>query len=157
MHMSYEDIMKKVGRSKMKEKRSFIEYLGKMTIEERRVEDELKRNKLGLWNRGQQRGLVQYDDKTNERETDDMMKQLIQDLETGEIDDVNQLLLESYKKGMQNEEMAEENLDEDLDDYRVDNTTNNFYDRGAYDLGDIHEGFTDGVYYEEDADTEFED
>ena len=157
MHMSYEDIMKKVGRSKMKEKRSFIEYLGKMTIEERRVEDELKRNKLGLWNRGQQRGLVQYDDKTNERETDDMMKQLIQDLETGEIDDVNQLLLESYKKGMQNEEMADENLDEDLDDYRQDNTTNNFYDRGAYDLGDIHEGFTDGVYYEEDADTEFED
>jgi hypothetical protein len=58
---------------------------------------------------------------------------------------------------MQNEEMADENLDEDLDDYRVDNTTNNFYDRGAYDLGDIHEGFTDGVYYEEDADTEFED
>ncbi|NDB87187.1 MAG: hypothetical protein EB127_31570, partial [Alphaproteobacteria bacterium] len=55
--------------------------------------------------------------------------------------------------------MADENMNDDADedDYRVDNTTNNFYDRGAYGLGDIHEGFTDGVYYEEDADTEFED
>ena len=33
-------------RSKMKEKRSFIEYLGQMTIEERRVEDQLKKNKI---------------------------------------------------------------------------------------------------------------
>uniref|UniRef100_A0A6C0DSA2 Uncharacterized protein n=1 Tax=viral metagenome TaxID=1070528 RepID=A0A6C0DSA2_9ZZZZ len=159
IHMSYDDIMKKVGRSKMKEKRSFIEYLGKMTIEERGVEDQLKRNKIGIWNRGQQRGLVSYDDATNERETDDMMKQLIQDLESGEIDDVNRLVLESYTKEILNEENA---VDEEgaEDDYRQDHTTDNFYDRGAYDISGLNKNFADGVYYEEDADPddlEFED
>lgn len=165
VHMSYDDIMKKMSRSKMKEKRSFIEYLGKMTIEERRVEDQLKKNKIGIWNRGQQKGLVQYDDATNERETEDMMKQLIQDLETGEIDDLNKLMLESYNKRVHNEEIAvdiEEDFAEggDMDDYRQDHTTDNFYDRGAYDIGNINKDFADGVYYEEDVDEddlEFED
>jgi hypothetical protein len=40
-----------------------------MDKEERQIEDQFKRYKMGRWNVGLQKGLVQYDKKTYDRET----------------------------------------------------------------------------------------
>jgi hypothetical protein len=74
--MSYEQIMKKVNRSKDKEKGRIISYFGNMTIDERKIEDAFKNYKLGRWNVGQQKGLFQYDPKTYERERNEMIAEL---------------------------------------------------------------------------------
>jgi hypothetical protein len=54
VNFSYEDIMHHVKRSRNKEKKSIVEDLGKMSIEERRVENTMKKYKMGRWNVGQQ-------------------------------------------------------------------------------------------------------
>lgn len=151
---SYDDIMKKANRSKLKEKTSFVEYLGKMMKDERKVEIELKKNKLGIWNRGQQKGLFKYDKNTNERETEEMMKQYIQDMENGEVDELTQLLVDSYSVNVHQQQQEEE--EEEDDNYKEDHTTDNFYDRGAYDLH-LPSNFADGGYYTEDDEDDFGD
>ena len=67
--LSYEEIAKKIRKEKNIEKQKIIEYLGNMDKEERQIEDQFKRYKMGRWNVGLQKGLVQYDKKTYDRET----------------------------------------------------------------------------------------
>ena len=68
MNVSYEDIMKGANRVREKEKQGMIEYLGKMTIEERKIEDSFKRYKLGDWNIGQQKSIFVYDKSVYDKE-----------------------------------------------------------------------------------------
>lgn len=67
--LSYEEIAKKIRKEKNIEKQKIIEYLGNMDKEERQIEDQFKRYKMGRWNVGLQKGLVKYDKKTYDRET----------------------------------------------------------------------------------------
>jgi len=132
---TYEQIIQKVKRDKDIEKKGIIEQLGNMSIEARKVENDLKNYRIGRWNVGEQKGLYQYDKKTFDRELDEL-------LETGgEIEFVD------------NEEPVE------ADDIVIDpegEDTENIYERGAVDFGDLGENFKDGAYYEEDRDYEDE-
>jgi len=78
---SYEEIAADVRASKLKEKNMIINRLQKLTIEERRVENMMKNYRLGKWNVGQQRGLFEYDEATQERERQDLIEQGVQDNE----------------------------------------------------------------------------
>ena len=69
---NYQGLMDLIMRSKEKEKDDITDYLGKMTVEERRLDDELKINKLGRWGKGLQKGLHSYDTKTYDEEREEM-------------------------------------------------------------------------------------
>ena len=60
VNMNKKTIMEKVLYSKEKEKEGITTYLEKMSIEERQVENIFKSNKLGRWNKGLTKGLVEY-------------------------------------------------------------------------------------------------
>jgi seryl-tRNA synthetase len=66
--------MELILRSKEKEKDGITDYLGKMTVEERAIENLLKKNKLEQWGIGQQKGLHTYDTTTYDQERDDLEK-----------------------------------------------------------------------------------
>jgi hypothetical protein len=132
---SYEQVIKRVSRSKEKEKRGIIEKLGNMSIEERKVEDMLKNRRLGRWNVGQQKGLFMYDQNTYDRERNDLISQIIGETQEGSLDIVSEDLLDIYDL---------DKLDEDTEEVDI--------NRETYDIGDLDNNFMDGVYYEEDRD-----
>lgn len=132
---SYEDIIKKVTRSKQREKQSIIEYLGNMSKEERKVEELFKMYKLGRWNVGNQKGLVSYDKNTYERERNELLNQLQND--------------ESGKQYEQVSEMRREIFDLEKDDEIA---QDEFYENEANDISQLDEEYMDGNFYTEDAD-----
>lgn len=129
---SYEEIMMKVGKSKEKEKKGIIEYLEKMAIDERKVEDALKNYRIGRWNVGEQKGLTKYDKNTYDRERDELIGKLY-DGDEGEPDVVDQLLRDIYDIEKDDEREAEED-----------------YQKEMFDIDGLDEDFMDGVYYDED-------
>jgi len=80
-----------------------------MDKEERQIEDQFKRYKMGRWNVGLQKGLVEYDKKTYDRETTDIVGDMdieaIEEMENMEADEAED-----------NEAMDISNLDEDYRD-----------------------------------------
>jgi hypothetical protein len=133
--VSYKDIMKKVMRSREKEKSGIIQYLGKMSIQERKIEDQFKQYKLGRWNVGKQKGLVSYDKETYERERGEIIGQMNQEMATGDLDVVSEMRREIY----------EIEADEDQENDET-------YDQEAYDISKLGEDYMDGNYYQEDND-----
>lgn len=105
--ISYEQISKRIRKEKNIEKHKIIEYLGNMDKDERQIEDQFKRYKMGRWNVGLQKGLVQYDKKTYDRET--ALEQV----------DVEQMISEEEKNATaeeDNEALDFSNLSEDYQD-----------------------------------------
>jgi len=77
---NYKSLMDFILRSKEKEKEEITDYLGKMTPEERKIENKLKSNKLGRWSKGEQKGLHSYDEKTYDQEREEMEKMAINEI-----------------------------------------------------------------------------
>jgi hypothetical protein len=151
INFSYSEISHYVGRSREKEKRSIIKYLGDMSLEQRRVEDNLKRFKLEKWNVGMQKGLFQYDEATNERESRDLVVQLMQDVDEGEINIINEFAMDVYGVKPNAQQMMDVDELERFDAEEVDQ----FYTREAMGIDtDLGENYADGEYYEEDRDDE---
>jgi len=151
INFTYSEIRHFVSRSREKEKRSIIKYLGDMSIENRRVEDNLKRYKLEKWNVGMQKGLFQYDEATNEREARDLVVQLMQDVEEGDINIINELAMDVYgiNKGTNINQMSDV---EDLERYEEEEV-DQFYTRESMGIDvNLGEDYMDGQYYEEDRD-----
>jgi hypothetical protein len=154
INFSYDDIMKAVRRSREKEKKSIIEYLGKMSIEERRVEENMKNFKLGKWNVGMQKGLIYYDEATNERETDNLMAQLLEDVESGNMDIATELMMDVYDVGRN--AMQPNIAETEPTDKYGEGQDEADYDRNGFGIdAGLDEDYTDGIYYEEDRDEEF--
>jgi len=126
---TYEQIMQKVKRDKDVEKKGIIERLGNMSVEERRVENDLKNYRIGRWNVGEQKGLYKYDKKTFDREIDEMLAQgeELEFEDTGDLADID-----------------------DIGPLEQGEDAENIYERGAVDLGNLGDNFMDGGYYEED-------
>jgi hypothetical protein len=149
-NFSYEKIMKLVRRDRDKEKHSIVEELGNLSIEQRRIEDMLKKYKIGRWNVGQQKGLVQYDAATNERETNEMLGRMLGDAEEN---DMKTLMMEVYDRTELADEEAMVDVEE-LDAYKGD-ATEGYYDGEGEDIHEFGDEYGDGVYYEEDHDNTF--
>jgi hypothetical protein len=139
---SYDEIMKRVGRSKEKEKQGIIKKLRKMSIEERGVEDMLKNYRLEHWNVGQQKGLFQYDKETYKRERDELLAGLEDEVRgQGIFDNTNEERLDIYELAKQDAANVE------AEDAGV--------GRDDYDFTDMGEGFMDGDYYGDEQDDDF--
>jgi len=131
--MSYPAIMKKVGRSKDKEKQRIISDLGKLSIEERKIEDMFKKYKLGRWNIGQQKGIFKYDKNTYDRERNELITEVQE--ESSDALDSNLESLDIYDI-------------ERLDAYEPGDN----YNRDTYDFSNLDDEFDDGDFYPEDRD-----
>ena len=129
MFLSYEEISKKIGLSKKQEKKRITDYLGSLNDDERKIENEFKKYKMGRWNAGLQRGLVHYDKSTFEREHAEMEANVFGG-DMGAAVDSDALEAEEQRQ------IAEE------------------YDAEGGDIGDFGEEYGDGVYYSEDRDPE---
>ena len=118
--MKYHDISNKIHKSKVKEKQKIVtQDLGKLDNDVRRVENLLKKYKMGRWNIGLQKGLRQYDKDTYDRER-------------SEMDDDN-LIADSVEEL---DAIEEQENDEQ-------------YDEEANDLRNLGEDYADGNYYNE--------
>jgi hypothetical protein len=143
-NLSYAEIIQFVNRSKEKEKRGIIKYLGDMTIEERGIENLFKNYRMGRWNVGQQTGLFKYDKDTYDRERDELLTRTLDELGTGTTDIVTERAMDIYELPMDWKELEEkENADIDA-----------FYDEEAYNILNLGENYMDGAYYEEDQEQE---
>lgn len=134
INYDYQDIIKRVNRAKEREKKSIIDYLGNMSKEERKVEELFKQYKLGRWNVGNHKGLVQYDKATYERERNEMLTQLYSDEEAGQYEVVSEMRREIFE------------IERDIEEEQ-----NQTYDQEATNIENLDEDYMDGRYYEEDA------
>lgn len=144
LNINYDNIIKKTQRSKDYEKKQIIKYLGKMSIEQRRIEDEHKKYKLGMWNVGQQKGLIHYDKATYKRERDEILKMIDGEKEEGD----------GISEGTAAVSMLQNVYTiQDLEEHDA-NIENEQQEREAYDISHLGENFMDGNYYPEDNEEE---
>ena len=140
INLSYEDVMDRVFKLKEREKNSITDRLEKMSNEMRDVDNILKQNKLGDWNKGLQKGLTRYN------------KEYF-DAESGLRTDLNEYEQKLRKKGVVDDLDVEEQVDEfkrgvqiDAEEYDLRNAEglDDFEDDDHYGVG-----ADDVDYYEE--------
>lgn len=132
LNFNYGEIMERTMGLKQKDKKGITDYLGGLSRDERRVEQALRAHKIGRWNVGMQKGLYQYDQAVYDQE----IQQWRQDQEAA----TGIVLGNIGAPGQEVEDLAMDELAQQAADY---------------DDGDgwenLHEDYTDGIYYEEDA------
>ena len=110
---NYASLMEVILRSKVKEKDEITDYLGKMTVEERDVENLFKNNKLGRWSKGEQKGIHTYDTKTYDQEREDMDKMAQNEARLNKRCAVTDLNRDIYALEMMEEDAANEQADQE--------------------------------------------
>jgi hypothetical protein len=144
INLSYEAIMKKVNRAREREKQNMIGKLQQLSKEERKVEDKFKMYRLDKWNVGQQKALIQYDKNVYEREVNELIEQVTQEV-GGNLMDVNQY------EGYEQMEVFIEDIEQEEEEARNEDDNNEFTN-----FNNLGEHFMDGQYYEEDIENDFE-
>jgi hypothetical protein len=129
--LSYGELEKRIGKSKLKEKKMITDFLRDMDADERRVEDTKKALKLGRWNVGMRKGLVNYDADRYEEERSEFIN-----LINGRTD--------------LDEEEANIPIQRTADELEMEaaNEVDEMYDLEATDIGGLDEDYMDGRYYE---------
>jgi len=134
--LSYSNIETRVRRSKLNEKKLITDFLKNMDDDERRVEDMKKILKLGRWNVGLRKGLVNYDKERYVEERNQLFEQL-----TNKADIENEgIVIQMDAQQLQQEEDRDANNEGDEE-------ANNFTNYLGND--------EDGAYYEDDRDDDF--
>jgi len=123
INVNYEELSDKIYKAGKAEKKTITDRFETMTIEERAVENAMKKYKMGIWNAGEEKGLVRYDRKTYDKEVSGQTAANVANLGDVGVAELN--------------EFDEANADADAD-------------REAYDIGNLGENYEDGAYYEED-------
>lgn len=133
--VNYDSIQKRITKSKLKEKKMITDFLKNMDDDERRVEDTKKMLKLGRWNVGLRKGLVDYDKGRYVEERNQLFEELAHgDSEPSEV---------VVQREVEDLEVMEEEAQEKE------------YDAEAMDLRSYYGDDADGAYYEEDRDDAF--
>jgi hypothetical protein len=132
--MNYSQIGEAMNRSRTREKKRITDFFKDMDSEERKAKNVEKQYKLGRWGVGLQKGLVNYDAKTYDRE----MAEMLADPEHINTDEV---------------ELVARTIDEintdDTDD------VNDEYEEEEFGIGGLGEDYMDGDYYGEDDRDDF--
>jgi len=81
--MSYEEVMYRVRRAKEHEKDTYTRRLRELTDEERDANMQLKKNKLGEWGKGLQKGMRSYQAETYDEEVAAMEAQALLEMRLG--------------------------------------------------------------------------
>jgi hypothetical protein len=132
LNVSYNTISRKVSRAKDYEREvMYNDYLGSMSIEERKVANTHKKYKMGEWNVGTQKSIYQYDPSSYVRDAD---------RKVGFFDITNTADPEQTTElGFAEEEPT-----------RVEHIEN--LDRDTHDFSHLTEDYMDGDFYPEDRD-----
>jgi len=155
--ISYKMIATAIRKRKETEKLRFTERLRLLSPDERKIEDQKKKYKLGEWNVGMQSGLFKYDKITSDRERRE--QELEEQLEIAKYG----MRAADYEAVYNGEEEVEidgqeigqiDEADEDELE-RVDRLENQ---DGGIDISGLKSNWMDGGYYSEDgSDDEFGD
>jgi hypothetical protein len=133
---SFDTIMDKVYRVKEREKEMVTDRLKAFTDEQRKVDTILKINKLGVWNKGLQKGLKKYV-KTN------------YDDERAYIENLHQIEKNVRKN---NPNANDDNMDLMMDDFLENMDVEREIENEVNDISDMNEDYTDGMYDPDDID-----
>ncbi len=123
INVNYEELSDKIYKAGKAEKKTITDRFEKMTIEERAVENAMKKYKMGIWNAGEEKGLIRYDRNTYDKEVSGQTAANVANLGDVGVAELN--------------EFDEANADADAD-------------REAFDIGNLGENYEDGAYYDED-------
>jgi hypothetical protein len=130
---SNELIVDRIFKLKEKEKDTFTDRLKELTDEERQADTMLKINKLGVWNKGLQKGLTKY---VGEYYDDEI-----------EMDKhINNKKMELENMIAKNKNVHFENMDMYVDDLMEQNEIDAEIDRENYDMSHMTEDYNDGDY-----------
>ena len=88
LHLSRENILNSIMKSKVKEKSIITERLKDMSKERREIENLMKNHKLGNWGLGQTRALFEYDENQYDKERMEMDNIILAEMKAGVVDDV---------------------------------------------------------------------
>ena len=132
----YEEISRKIRKSKQDEKKLITDYLENIEKDERKVEDTLKQLKLGRWNVGIQKGVYMYDKNTYDNERNANLERLEKDLA---YDFTDGELMETTIEDLDREAIADAEQ----------------YDAEGGDISMFGDDYLDGNYYGEDGDDDF--
>jgi hypothetical protein len=132
INASYKTVVRKVSRAKDYEREvMYNDYLGNMSIEERKVANVHKKYKMGEWNVGTQKSIYQYDPNTY-------------------VSDANRKVgFFDITNGADTEQTTELGFTDD-DPLRVEHIEN--IDRDTHDFSHLTEDYMDGDFYPEDRD-----
>jgi hypothetical protein len=124
INYSYQDIQNNIFKLKEKEKDMITDRLKFLTDEQREADTILKINKLGVWNKGLQKGLTQY---TKENYDDD--REFRNEMEKIELQIRN------------NDSVNERNMDILIDDLIEERETDNMIEDEEYDMTNLNEDY----------------
>ncbi len=114
LDVNYKKVFDKEFKTKEIEKDLFTERLKQMTIEERKVEDNLRSLKLGIWGKGNIKELVKYKEMDeNDRNLVDILDKRMEDF--GE-ENLDQILLDLVQTNDDDEEHGDQDEDDIYDD-----------------------------------------
>lgn len=137
LDMPYKEIERKMGRSKMEEKRLITDFFKDMDTDERQMKNIEKTFKLGRWNA--QKGLVDYDKTVYDAERENLVNRILNPDATANEE---VLAMERDIFGMEMDEQAEIEAE---------------YEDEANGIGHLGEDYDDGDYYGENGDDDFAD
>lgn len=133
--LTYTAFMEKTSRSKTAEKASITDLFKNMDTEERRAENLMKQMKMGRWNVGLQKGIVDYDKGMYDKERSEMNDLFIEEGVISElIGDMDENYFAEAGVGMRDVENmdddAEIDAQEDADDeaFNISNLQNDYMD-----------------------------
>jgi hypothetical protein len=109
INISYEDILDRIFKEKEKEKYEITDRLKNLSDEQRKVDNMLKKHKLGDWGAGLKKSLVTYDPEEYEREANKQRR--VTGDEEADADHVAGMAAD-----MESNEMHDGNPDDDYDD-----------------------------------------
>jgi hypothetical protein len=133
--ISYKQITDNIFKLKNVEKNKITDRLKSLTDESRDLDTMLKINKLGVWNKGLQKGLTLYDKEMYEEE-----EEFRNEMETAERTIRNK-----------NKNVTDENMEQFLDDYLDENQRRKDIEEEAYGLDYLNEDYDDGNFNGYDA------
>jgi hypothetical protein len=138
--LSYSEIMDVVFKTKEREKDTFTDRLKALTDEERTIDTRLKKNKLGVWSKGLQKGLTTYVKESYDEEREAMEK----------LANIEREIL-NKKKGVNNN-----NMGQFVDDYLEEQGVAEEIERDEYGMAHMTEDYTDGNPYGDEEENQDE-
>jgi hypothetical protein len=109
INISYEDILDRIFKEKEKEKYEITDRLKNLSDEQRKVDNMLKKHKLGEWGVGLKKSLVSYDPEEYEKEANKQRRSI------GD-EEADAQRADGVAADMESNEMHDGNQDDDYDD-----------------------------------------
>ena len=115
INISNYQINQDVLKSKEKEKSKITKRLGDLSIDERRVEDIMKNQRLGKWGVGQTRALFVYDEDQYDKERVALEQDALQEMRVGNMDGVTERTRDIYRMDFLEEAAINDRVRNELD------------------------------------------